>query len=287
MPALILQSQNQRTSLPTFLDHLNELRSRLFWSAASFGIGATIGYFINTPFVALLLKPLHQSLYYTSPTGGFDFVFKTSVFFGFIFAFPTVVYHILKFIEPLLPKSSQALIIKLLLSSCLLSVTGILFAYLISLPAALNFLGQFGSGQVKSLISAPEYFSFVTTYIAGFAILFQLPLILLFINKIKPLKPGQLMRKQRYVILASFIIAAVLTPTPDILNQTIMALPMIALYLLSIGLIWFGNYLATRKQAKAIEASFPSRSRLRKKRHLFKRANAKLKFSTLTNQSYA
>jgi sec-independent protein translocase protein TatC len=118
---------------------------------------------------------------------------------------------------------------------------GAAFAYFITLPAALHFLNEFSSDQVKALISTNEYISFVTIYVAAFAILFQLPLILLFINHITPLSPGALMRQQRLVILLSFVAAAVITPTPDIVNQTFMALPIIVLYQISMALVWLVN----------------------------------------------
>ena len=252
---------------PTFLDHISELRTRLFWSAFSFVTGGAIGYFLNSSILALLLKPLNQPLFYSSPAGGFDFVFKISLFFGFVVSIPVFTYHIIKFIEPILSEHFHVLITRLLIASCLLTVSGILFAYYLSLPAALHFLGQFGSAQVKSLISATEYFSFVTTYIAGFAILFQLPLVLFLINRVTPLKPGKLMKQQKYVVLASFIIAAILTPTPDVVNQTIMALPLIVLYQMSIAVIWFSNSLPVN--SSLLEKEYHPRSRLNRKRVAF------------------
>jgi len=120
-------------------------------------------------------------------------------------------------------------------------VTGVSFAYFVSLPAALYFLGEFGSAQVQSLISTDAYFSFVTRYLLGFGILFQLPLILLLVNAISPMSPRHLMWYQRYVIVLSFVLAAIITPTPDPLNQAIMAVPVILLYQVSVLGIWFIN----------------------------------------------
>ncbi len=116
-----------------------------------------------------------------------------------------------------------------------------LFAYFVSMPAALHFLANVDSKNLKALITVNEYLNFVAAYLGGFALLFQLPLIMLFINRIKPQKPSTLMGKQRWVILFSFIIAAILTPTPDPFNQFIMAAPVILLYQFSVILIWFIN----------------------------------------------
>lgn len=105
------------------------------------------------------------------------------------------------------------------------------------MPAALHFLSGFGSENIKALISTGDYFSFMSLYLIGFAVFFQLPLVMLIINTIKPLQPKKLVGYINYVILISFILAAVITPTPDVINQIIMALPPITLYLLSIIVI--------------------------------------------------
>ncbi len=275
----------------TFLDHISELRSRLFWSLFSFFIGGIIGFLLNSQILAFLISPLSQPLFYSSPAGGFDFVFKLSIFFGFVISIPVFTYHVIKFIEPVLSEHFHVFISRLLIASCLLTASGILFAYYLSLPAALHFLNQFGSDKVRSLISATEYFSFVTAYIAGFAILFQLPLVLFLINRVTPLKPGQLMKRQQYVILVSFIIAAILTPTPDVLNQTIMALPLIGLYQVSILIIWVSNYMAHVKKEHAEAASVSSRSRLNRsklrKLKFFQSSTRKLNYQPLIKSSYS
>lgn len=134
--------------------------------------------------------------------------------------------------------------------SILLAGAGIAFAYLVSLPAALHFLTNFGGQQVESLITADAYFNFALAYIAGFAVLFQLPLIVLFTNRITPLKPGKMMGAQKYIILGSFIVAAILTPTPDPINQSIMAVPVVLLYQISIILVLLTNIKRKPKYKK-------------------------------------
>ncbi len=234
-------SDYQLIGYKTFLEHLEELRSRLMWSVLVLVLGGIVGYAIHQTIFKLLIRPLNKPLYYTSPAGGLDFLIKICIFFGFICALPVLVYNFLKFLEPALPNHARKGMLRILLSSMILAIFGICFAYFISLPAALYFLASLGNGEITALISANEYLSFVMIYLAGFAALFQLPLILLFINRLRPWRPSQLMKFQGYVILASFIIAAILTPTPDPLNQTIMAVPIIVLYEVSVGLIWIKN----------------------------------------------
>jgi sec-independent protein translocase protein TatC len=207
----------------------------------SWGAGSMIGYFLFPQILNLLLQPLQKPLFYTSPAGGLDFTLKISLFFGFLTALPVIMYHIFRFIQPAMPPRSLFFICQIFFFSLILMILGICFAYFISLPAALHFLSTFGNDQIQSLISADDYFSFVTRYILGFGILFELPLVLLLINSFYTLKIKTLFAWQKFVILASFIVAAVITPTPDFLNQTVMAVPLIALYEISILLIFLFN----------------------------------------------
>ncbi len=232
-------------------EHLHELRTRLTWSVVALSIGGIMGYVYNKPIIGFLVKPLNEQLYYTSPTGGFEFLIKICLFFGFLGAIPIIVYNLLRFVAPALPSKVSYKTGRILLLSTLLAFAGVTFAYYVSLPAALHFLNKFSSGYVTSLISANEYFTFVMVYLAGFAALFQMPLIMSFINKVTPLKPAALMKKQRVVILISFVIAAILTPTPDPLNQALMAAPIIGLYQTSVGVVWQTNRRQSRRVRRA------------------------------------
>lgn len=222
-------------------DHLNELRSRLLYSILALVFGSLIGYRFRNEIIDFLTQPLGQHLFYLSPTGGLDFLVKICLLFGFLLAIPVIIYNLFKFIEPAIPPHVAYSIRNVVVTSIGLALLGSAFAYYVSLPAALYFLDNFNSEQISSLITAQEYFTFVVLYIGGFAMLFQMPLVFSFINKVKTLNPIQLIKKQRYVILGSFIIAAILTPTPDPINQVIMAVPIILLYQVSVGVVWSEN----------------------------------------------
>ncbi len=228
-------------ALKPFIEHVYELRRRALICVVAVIAFASLGYTIHSKLLFVLQKPLGEVLYYTSPAGGFSFVFKLCTLFGFICALPVIFFNLMKFISPLFSSTNRRSIPTYAIYSCILAFFGVAFAYTISLPAALHFLANFGGESIQSLITADEYFSFALAYLVGFAFLFQLPLIILTINQIRPQSPGELMRYQRYVILGSFILAAVLTPTPDFMNQTMMATPIIVLYQLSIVLVWFVN----------------------------------------------
>lgn len=237
-------------------DHIAEFRRRALWCMLALFIGGIIGYKYQAQIIVWLVKPLGQQLFYTSPTGGFDFLIKICLFFGFILAVPVIIYNFFKYISPAIPAHITYSFVKIIVVSIVSALAGVAFAYFVSLPAALHFLSNFSNQQVTSLISAQEYFNFVMLYMAGFALLFQMPLVFSFINKVKPLKPARLLKQQRVVILVSFIIAAVLTPTPDPINQTLMAAPIIALYQTSIGVVWRENKRKDSKKMRNTQLSY-------------------------------
>jgi sec-independent protein translocase protein TatC len=233
--------EHESSPILTFYDHLIELRKRLFFCALVISVTSIIGYIFNQNIINFLIYPLHQSLYYTSPGGGFDITIKVSLLFGILVSTPLITYQLIRFIEPTLSKKSTKFLIISSFVSLILMIEGAMFAYYLSLPAALNFLNKFSSNEIKALISTKDYFNFILLYIGGFGILFQLPLIILAVNWVHKLNAKQLLKHIRYVILISFIIAAIITPTPDPINQTIMAVPIILLYLVSVFLVALVN----------------------------------------------
>lgn len=241
---MMQKPKNQKSLQPkieVFADHLQELRSRLLWCVIIFILGSVVGYLLHPKILAILIHPLGQPVFYANPAGGFDFILRISLFFGFIVALPFFMYHCIRFIEPALPSNIPHLLLTIIVFSSLLLTTGMTFAYFVSLPAALYFLNNFASSDIQALISTTEYFSFITRYLIGFGVIFQLPLIMLLLNWIHPLSLKKLLSFERWVILASFIFAAILTPTPDLFNQLVMAIPLILLYQISILLIWIIN----------------------------------------------
>ena len=181
---------------------------------------------------------------------------KISVLVGLIAGTPFLVYQICQFLAPAFKNLNPKRPLTIMIWSLLLALTGIAFGYFISLPASLTFLTNYDSQNVQPMIIVGEYLNFVFSYLLGLALLFQLPLIMLFINRVKPQKPGRLMRHQRWVILVSFILAAVITPTPDPLNQLILAAPIVLMYQFSVGLIWAQN----RRNKKKVTNIIPNQA---------------------------
>lgn len=224
-----------------FKEHVAELRRRLFFIVASVAVWSVVGYFIHHQVVDILLVPIEgQKLIYTSPISGMNFLLKIAFYVGIACSIPVIVYQFLRYLEPLMKRGSSRFILWGSLASGLLAVGGILFGYFLGLPAAMHFLlNQFITDQVSALLTVDAYLQFVLVYMFGAAIMFQIPLIVLFINRIKPLKPSQLMRAQRWVIVGTVTLAFIMNPTPSLVDQLFLAVPMVLSYQFAILMVWW------------------------------------------------
>ena len=236
----------------TFADHLRELRQRLFVSIGFFLLGGTVAYVVHADLLRVLQQPLHQTLYYTTPAGAFNLTMKLSVLGGVLLLLPVAMYNLAAFVQPALKRQLGRLELQLLtILSLVLAVGGGLFAYFVVVPMSLGFFRQFNQPGFQSLISASDYVNFVVNCLIAFVIIFQLPLFLLFIDRITPLPPKRLWHYERHVIVASLIIALILPFTYDPLTQFMIALPIILLYNLSIIFILLAHRSQRRRHAVA------------------------------------
>ena len=224
-------------------EHLQELKRRLLYVAVSIGVWSAAAYAVEQHLITILLRPSHgEKFVYTSPMGGINFLFSVCFFVGIALSLPIIVFNLLKFILPLMQRTTTKFIYLCSIASGLVAICGILFGYFFGLPAALHFLlNQFSNSQVSALISIQSYFSFVTAYMVGAAIMFQLPLILIIINRIKPLKPSQMFKAERAVIVFAFIAAFIMNPTPNVVDQLLVVVPIVIMYQMGIGIVWLIN----------------------------------------------
>jgi sec-independent protein translocase protein TatC len=238
-----LRRQLETTQKIPFIAHIHELRKRIFYIALSIGIGAGFAYSIQETLTRWLLRPSgNQQFIYTTPGGGFDFQFRLCLYTGLALAIPVIVFHLFKYIHPILKHESRRFMGWLMFSSSILALIGVGFGYFFGLPAAMHFLLQsFSSSRIEALISIQSYMSFVLVYLLGSALLFQIPLVLLLINRIKPLPPKTLFVQQRWFIMGAFVLGAIISPTPDIRNQLVLTGPIIIMYELSVLMIWIIN----------------------------------------------
>ena len=228
------KQKNLSTDSPielTFIEHVYELRKRLFWVVLALVLASALGFQIKDQLITAVMAPLHgQKLIYLTPGGGFSFIFTLSIYFGALLAIPLAIYHVYRFLQPLLGVTSRRFVASFMILSTLLATAGALFGYFVTIPAALSFLAAFAGDAVSPSLTADSYLSFVVTYILGLAIIFQLPLLLFMFDHVRPFPPGRLMAMQRYVIIAATILAAVITPTPDAINMAIVAIPIVVVY---------------------------------------------------------
>jgi sec-independent protein translocase protein TatC len=231
-----------------FIEHLHELRRRLFIVAVSVLLWSGLAYAVEHHIVQWLLQPAHgEKFIYTAVGGGIDFLFRVCLYTGILFSIPVILYQILRYLQPLLKQHSMKFIYVMSGASGVLAIAGVAFGYYLGLPSALQFLlHQFGGENISALITIQSYLSFVILYLVGSSLLFQVPLILFIINRIKKLKLRTLFKYERWVILISFIIGAMINPSPRIYDMTILAVPMIMSYQVGIFLVWLTNRKHTK-----------------------------------------
>jgi sec-independent protein translocase protein TatC len=155
---------------------------------------------------------------------------KVSFVASFIFALPVIFYQIWKFVSPGLLSKEKKYLIPFIVMSTTLFLAGSMFCFVIILPFAMTFLLGYKTGTLTPMISVGSYIDFCLKFILAFGAIFELPLLIIFLTKFGIVSPRSLAKNRKYAILVSFVVAAILTPTPDAFNQVLMAVPIIILY---------------------------------------------------------
>lgn len=242
----------------SFLEHLEELRRRLIYSiiAVAAGFFACWAYaeriydIVQRPVIeALKHNGTTQRLSFLNPTEPFNLYLKTAFLAGLFVTCPFVLYQVWMFISPGLYRREKRYVLPFMFSTIALFMSGGYFGYKLVFPAALEFLIGYGK-QFQPMITVNEYSDLFLTVIIGLGVVFEMPILVFFLALMGVVSAGWMWRNVRYSILVIFIIAAILTPTTDILNMCIFAAPMVALYLVSIGIAW----LVHPKQRRARQA---------------------------------
>jgi sec-independent protein translocase protein TatC len=231
----------------TLTEHLEELRWGLLKSLIAIAIASIICYFFSDLIFAIVVAQLRQNLQPghnligTSVTEAFFVEIKVAVAAGVLFSCPVVFYQIWRFITPGLTGAEKKWLLPFVALATLFFLAGVYFCYRIVLPIAFQyFIEQYETMGVSPAIRIGEYFTFFFRLVLAFGVTFELPVFTFFLVRLGIWDYRFMIRSFRYAILAIFVIAAMLTPTPDIINQSLLALPMLALYVLSIGVayIW-------------------------------------------------
>lgn len=210
--------------------HLSELRDRLIYSLIAVSIGFALTFSYSQSIINWLRRPLNSDLVFLSPAEAFWTNLKVSFFAGLFITIPFVLYQVWRFIAPgLLPKEKQYALPFVVLSTVFFFL-GLSFCYFIVLPFAIGFLLTYKTEGLKAMISVGMYVDFIIKFLLAFGLIFELPLAITLLARIGLLTPQFLTTNRKYAVLGCFIVSAILTPTPDIFNQSLMAIPMIVLY---------------------------------------------------------
>ncbi len=221
----------------TILEHLEELRQRIIISGIALIVGMVISAFLLTQRVMewlVQLAPAGSQVININPPEVFTAYLKVALFTGLAIAMPVIIYEAFMFVMPALTSTEKRFALAAVPGASILFLVGIAFGYYVLIPAALRFLGGISGGLIQPMWSIGPYLSFVTTFLFWIGVAFEMPLVILTLVKVHVVSTRQLGRYRRYAILAAFVVAAVITPTPDPFNQTLVAVPLYLLYELGI-----------------------------------------------------
>ena len=231
------QPDSPETSMP-FLNHLEELRWRLLKSVLAFILASLVAFYFSDKIVKFIIAPLGDTkLYFTEVTGSFYAYIKLSLFTGILVSAPIVFYQLWAFISPGLYRKEKSKVLPLVGISTLLFFTGAAFCYYAVLPYSLKFLIGFSGDLLSPLITIGSYITFSGMLLLAFGICFQLPVAAYFLGKIGLISSAFLRKGRRYAIILILIFAGVLTPSPDVATQLLLAVPLYILYELSIIIV--------------------------------------------------
>ncbi len=222
----------------SLFDHLEELRQRIFYALIAVVVSVIGCFFAVKPIVQLLEVPAQGVKFLQLAPGEYFFVsIKVAGYSGLLIASPFVLYQIIQFVLPGLTRRERRLIGPVVLGSSVLFVAGLIFAYLLLIPAALNFFINYGADVVEQLWSIDRYFEFVLLLLFSTGLAFQIPIIQALLGLLGIVSSAQMLSGWRYVILAAVILGAVLTPSTDPLTQSLLAGAVVGLYFGGSGLV--------------------------------------------------
>ncbi len=229
------------------LDHLDELRTVLIHSSIA-GLAATVlCWFWSADLLSLLIRPIEsEGIYFTAPNEAFLTRLKLSGAVGLFVVAPFIFFKIYSFVLPGLYRQERKVVTPLLVATTLLFYLGVSFGFLVVIPQVVTFLLSFGTDTLSPLIGVGPYFGFVSRLCLAFGLVFELPLLVLFLSVIGVVNPRTLLRTWRYAVVGIAALSAVLTP-PDVISQVMMAGPVLLLYMGSVLV----SIVVTRKKRQA------------------------------------
>ena len=259
----MVDEKKPRGEMP-FLDHLEELRWRIFKVAIAVVAGSIVGFllvhFLKVPY--LLTKPIEpfldgERLKFFSPTDPFFITLKLSMIVGIILGFPIIAYQVWRFLSPALESHERRVIVPSLYMGLVLFVAGVAMAYFAALPVTLSFLMGFETRFLEQAVEFNRYMSFVTRLLLAFGIAFELPVVIMILSVLGLVTPAGLRRKRRHALVGITVLASLLSPG-DVISVTILLMaPLIILYEFSILLSATVDRRRGARERKIGESSGP------------------------------
>jgi sec-independent protein translocase protein TatC len=223
----------------SFMGHLSELRRALVISVLAVILGAALGFYWHNGFLRLLMGQVPDVRFViVSPTEGFAAVLRLSVLLGLFVALPVILREVFWFVGPAFTRRQRVLLVPVLCASYLLFVLGVCFAWFTLLPLGVRFLIGFTPSGIQPMLSIGHYVDFTSTLLFGTGLLFQVPVLMLLLALLRIVPKAVLLSRRRFVYLGSFVVAAVITPSVDILTQSLLGGTLI--FLFELGLILMG-----------------------------------------------
>jgi sec-independent protein translocase protein TatC len=247
----------ERVELPgmSLMEHLDELRKRIIQSAAFLLAGAGIAWVFRDRLLNFLQAPLlkiGKSLVFTHPMDALNLNLQVAMLAGAIIACPFILFQVWLFIAPGLYQKEKRFVIPFMLATIGLFLTGASFGYFYVLPGAIKILILGFGKNFTSMITIEDYSSFFLSIILGLGISFELPILIFFLAMFGIVSPRFLWKNIRYAILAVFLVAAVICPSPDPWTMCIYAVPMLILYLIGIAVAWWVHPDRKKKAKEAV-----------------------------------
>jgi sec-independent protein translocase protein TatC len=222
----------------SLFDHLEELRQRIFYALIAVGIGIAGCFTVVRPIVQLLERPAQGVKFLQLAPGEFFFVsIKVAAYSGVLVASPMILYQIIAFVLPGLTRKERRLLGPIVFGSSILFVTGLIFAYVALIPAALNFFISYGADVVEQSWSIDLYFEFVLLLLFSTGLAFQIPVIQALLGLLGIVTSKQMLAGWRFVLVGAAVLGAVLTPSTDPLTQSLLGGAVLLLYFGGIGLV--------------------------------------------------
>ncbi len=234
----------------SFVGHIIEFRNRLMWSVIAVVITTIIAFVFEDQIFHILTKPAEgYQLIYIDMTEFLGVYMKVGLTAGIILAMPFLVYQVIMFIAPALTPKEKRYVYIVLPWIFLMFITGVVFSYFVLLPPAVKFLLSFGSEIATPQIRIGSYITVVTRVILATGLVFELPVVSTFLARLGIISYEWLAGKRKWAIILAFVAGAIITPTFDPVNQTLVSLPLIVLYELS---IWLAKLVRPRQKRAAV-----------------------------------